>query len=200
MPQPYEILESETVYHGFFRMLRYRLRHGLFAGGVSQELTRELFERGHSVGVLPYDSARDSVVLVEQFRVGGLEAPRGPWLMEIIAGVIEPGETPEAVARREAVEEADCRVQELMPICRYLVSPGGTSEQVHLFCAPVDSEGIGGVHGKPDEGEDIRVHVVPLDAALAMIADGTIHAAMPIIALQWLALNRERLQDLWNGG
>lgn len=199
MSYHYEILESETVYDGFFRMLRYRLRHGRFAGGMTGELTRELFERGHSVGVLPYDAGRDSVVLVEQFRVGGLEAPRGPWLMEIIAGVIEPGEAPEAVARREAAEEADCRLQELMPICRYLVSPGGTSEQVHLFCAPVDSAPLGGVHGKPEEGEDIQAHVVPLDAALKMIEDGTIHAAMPIIALQWLALNRERLQDLWVG-
>lgn len=197
MPHHYEILSTETAYEGFFRILRYRLRHGLFAGGMSGELTRELFERGHSVGVLPYDAARDRVLLVEQFRVGALAAPRGPWLMETIAGVVEPGEAPDAVARREAMEEADCRVDELMPICRYLVSPGGTSEMVHLFCAPVDSESLGGVHGKPEEGEDIQVHVLPLDAALAMIEDGTIHAAMPIIALQWLALNRERLQDLW---
>lgn len=197
MSKSLEILSKETVYDGFFRMLRYRLRHGLFAGGSSGALTRELFERGHSVGVLPYDAARDCVVLVEQFRVGALEAPRGPWLLEIIAGVVEPGEAPDAVARREAREEADCALDELMPICRYLVSPGGTSEMVHLFCAPVDSDGIGGVHGEPEEGEDIQVHVLPLDEALAMIEDGAIHAAMPIIALQWLALNRERLQDLW---
>ena len=193
----YDIVEQETSYDGYFKIVRYRIRHGLFGGGCSDILTRECFERGHSVGVLPYDPKRDAVVLVEQFRVGALDAARGPWLLEVVAGVIEPGESTEEVAHRELREEAGCEPRELLPICRYLVSPGGTSEQVALYCARLDTAGIGGVHGNPEEGEDIRVHVVPLDEALDMVATGTIHAAMPIIALQWLALNRQRLQALW---
>jgi len=193
-----EVLDSAVVYDGFFRMVRYRLRHGLFEGGLSEPLTRELFERGHSVGVLPYDADRDEVLLTEQFRVGALEHPRGAWLMEIIAGMVEPGEMPVDVARREAVEEADCRLDEVVPICEYLVSPGGTSESVALYCARMDSEGLdGGIHGHDHEGEDIKVHVVPFEEAMDMVETGVIHAAMPIIALQWLALNRERIRERW---
>ena len=149
------------------------------------------------MAVLPYDAHRDSVVLVEQFRMGGLGISRGPWLMEIIAGGVEPGETPEDVAHRESLEEADCPLQELIPVCRYLASPGGSSEEVNLFCARAELDAIAGVHGKADEGEDIRVHVVPCDEALAMLENGTVHTAPAIIGLQWLALNRERLRELW---
>lgn len=194
----YDVLECETVYEGYFRIVRYRIRHSLFSGGCSGILSRECFERGDSVGVLPYDPVRDTVVLVEQFRIGALGvAHGGPWLMEVVAGVIESGESSGQVARRELQEEAGCEPQELVPICRYLVSPGGASEQVTLFCARVDTAGIGGIHGKAEEGEDIRVYIAPFEHALAMVANGAIHAAMPIIALQWLALNRERLQALW---
>lgn len=193
----YDIVERETTYDGYFKIVRYRVCHSLFSGGSSGILSRECFERGHSVGVLPYDPRRDVVLLVEQFRIGALETPRGPWLIEIVAGMIEPGESTEQVARRELQEEAGCQPQELLPICRYLVSPGGASEEVALFCARLDTAGLGGIHGKAEEGEDIRVHVMPLEQALAMIASGAIHAAMPIIALQWLALNRARLRGLW---
>ena len=199
MSPNYDIVERETAYDGYFRIVRYRLRHSLFSGGRSAILSRECFDRGHSVGVLPYDPARDAVLLVEQFRIGALEAPGGPWLVEIVAGIIEPGESIERVACRELQEEAGCAPQELLPICRYLVSPGGASEQVALFCARVAIASLGGIHGKAEEGEDIRVHIVPFEQALAMIESGAIHAAMPIIALQWLALNRARLQALWLG-
>ena len=201
MHRDFEIIARETVYDGFFRVSRYTLRHALFAGGQSETIVRERFERGHAVGVLPYDPWRDQVVLVEQFRIGALESGLGPWLLETVAGIVEPGETPEDVARRESLEEADCRLGELVPISRYLVSPGGTSQTVHLFCAPVDSRDLRlEGHGNPHEGEDIRLHVLPAEAAIAMLTDGGIQAAMPIIALQWLALNRDALRDRWRDG
>ncbi len=201
MSRDYEIVARETVYDGFFRVSRFTLRHALFAGGQSETLVRERFERGHAVGVLPYDPWTDRVVLVEQFRIGALESGLGPWLLETVAGIVEPGETPEDVARRESVEEADCQLGELVPITHYLVSPGGTSQTVHLFCAPVDSRDLRlEGHGNPAEGEDIRLHVLPAEEAIAMIGEGGIQAAMPIIALQWLALNRESLRDRWRDG
>lgn len=199
MNRRYDVVECETAYNGYFRIVRYRVRHSLFRGGRSDVLSRERFERGHSVGVLPYDPARDAVLLVEQFRIGALEAPHGPGLMEIVAGIIEPGESTEQVARRELQEEAGCEPQELLPICRYLASLGGASEEVALFCARLDIVGLGGIYGKEEEGEDIRVHIVSLEQALAMIVREEIHAAMLIIALQWLALNRTHLQALWLG-
>lgn len=196
-----EILDKTVCYDGFFRIERYRLRHRLFSGGWSRELTRELFERGHAAAVLPYDPVLDTVVLVEQFRIGALEAPGNPWLLEIVAGVIDhPDETPEDVARREAVEEANCHIQDIVHICDYFVSPGGTSERISLFCGKVDAAGAGGLHGLAEEAEDIRVVVVPFAEALAQLRAGNINSAAPIIALQWLQLNHEQLRARWGAG
>ncbi|KAF0280264.1 NUDIX domain-containing protein [Spiribacter aquaticus] len=198
MPRDYEIIARETVHDGFFQVSRFTLRHALFAGGQSEVLVRERLERGNAVAVLPYDPWLDQVVLVEQFRVGALETGFGPWVLETIAGIIEPGERDEDVAHRETREEADCALGELMPIAHYLVSPGGSSQTARVYCAPVDSRDLRREgHGHPDEGEDIRVHVVPADEAIAMLDSGALTAAMPIIALQWLALNRAVVRDRW---
>jgi ADP-ribose diphosphatase len=158
---------------------------------------REVFERGHAAAVLPYDPVRDQVVMVEQFRIGALDAPEGPWLLEIVAGIIAPGETPQEVVRREAVEESGCTLLGLEPICEYLVSPGGTSERIHLFCGQVDASQADGIHGLAEEAEDIRVVVLSTDAAIAHLHAGKIRAAAPIIALQWLLLNRDQLRHRW---
>ena len=192
-----EVFERIVCYQGFFRLERYRLRHRLFSGVWSREMVREVFERGHAAAVLPYDPGRDQVVLVEQFRIGALQAPGGPWLLEIIAGIIDPGETPEEVVRREAVEESDCVLQEVVPICEYHVSPGGTTERISLFCGKVDASHLGGVHGLAEEEEDIRVLVMSTDEAVALLHTGKIQSAAPIIALQWLLLNRESLRRRW---
>ena len=192
-----EILDKTVCYDGFFRMECYRLRHRLFSGAWSRVLTRELFERGHAAAVLPYDPRLDAVVLVEQFRIGALEAPGSPWLLEIVAGIIAPDETPEDVARREAVEEANCQLQELVHIYDYFVSPGGTSERISLYCGKVDASGVGGLCGLPEEEEDIRVIVVPFAEALAQLHAGKINSAAPIMALQWLQLNHDQLRAGW---
>ncbi len=193
-----EIIDKTQRYKGFFEIVSYRFRHRLFAGGWSAELRREVFERGHAVGVLPYDPVADAVVLIEQFRIGALVAGMPAWQTEIVAGIIEEGEQNEDVARRETAEEAGATVGELIPICRYLVSPGGASESVQLYCGRVDSRGLGGgIHGLADEHEDVRVEVQSVDDALAVLAAGKIGNAVTIIALQWLALNRDRLRAAW---
>ncbi len=195
----FEILDQSSGYRGFFRLEKYRLRHELFAGGWSPEMIRECLERGHAVAVLLYDPERDRLVLLEQFRVGALEFPGGPWLLEIVAGIIDhPGETTEDVARRETVEEAGCELLDLVPIRQYLVSPGGTSESITLFCGRVDTATvISGVRGVAAEHEDILVHVVPRAEALELLHSGRINSAAPIIALQWLELNRSKLLERW---
>jgi ADP-ribose pyrophosphatase len=195
-----EIVDKQVVYDGFFRMEKYRLRHRLFGGGWTPEITRECLERGHAVAVLPYDPERDRVVLLEQFRIGALALPQSPWLLEIVAGIIGPDESRLEVAHREAREEAGCELQDLVPICTYLVSPGGTTESIALFCGRVDTAGLGGVHGLADEHEDIQVHVVPRAGALAQLLTGGITSATPIIALQWLELNRRELLARWGCG
>jgi ADP-ribose pyrophosphatase len=192
-----ELLDKSERYSGFFRINCYRLRHRLFAGGWSGAIEREVFERGHAVGVLPYDPVADSVVLIEQFRIGALVAGMSPWLIEVVAGIAEEGEAPEEVARRETQEEAGLEIQALMPMCRYLVSPGGSSESVRLYCGRVDSRGAGGIHGLAEEHEDIRVDRVAYGEAMRLLEEGRVTNSVSLIALQWLALHRDRVRAAW---
>ena len=192
-----EVAEKRLVYDGFFKMQRYRLRHRLIEGGWSRELTRECFDRGPSVGVLLYDPYKDAVVLLEQFRVGALEANEGPWELVLVAGIVGPGETPEDVVHREAIEESGSDVLDLEYIFEYYPSPGGSNEKLHLYCGGVDSTGIGGVHGLAEEGEDIWVQVFPREEAWHILQENYIHNAATIIALQWLQMNYQRLQEKW---
>ena len=192
------IISRETCFSGFYRLDRLRLRHRQFAGGMGPALSRELFVRHDAVCVLPYDPQRDCVVLIEQFRIGALDKSANPWLLELGAGLIDKDEQPEEVARREALEEANLALTSLWPITQYYPSPGGSDERVHLYIGRCDSDGAGGVYGLAEEGEDIRVHVWPLEDALAAISDGRIDNAASIIALQWLALNRIEVRGLWS--
>ncbi len=193
MARKFEIVGKEAVYEGFFTMERFHLKHTLFAGGWSDEISRELFRRNNCVAVLLYDPDADKVVLIEQFRVGAAVNSDRAWLVEIVAGAIDEGETPEQVAIREAKEEAGCDILELRLINRFYTTPGGSSEQISLFYGRVDSRQIGGIHGLAHEREDILVYTVSFDEAYQMLEDGKIESGIPIIALQWLALNRPLL-------
>ncbi len=193
------ILACDTVFQGYFRVDRYRLQHRRHDGGWTEELTREVFERGHAVGVLPYDPLRDEVVLIEQFRVGAHAAGWAPWQLEVVAGIIDEGETAEEVARRESLEEAGLTLLELAPISDFLVSQGAVSETVQLFCGRVDATGAGGIHGLELEGEDIKVVVVPFAELPALLAENKVTNATGLVALQWLLLNRDALRTRWQG-
>lgn len=186
--------KRETVFQGFFRMDKLWLTHPRFDGQEMPVFTRELFIRGDATCVLPYDPVRDEVVLLEQFRLGALGRAQSPWLLELVAGMNEDGESPEEVAQREGQEEAGLTFSKLEKICDYLVSPGGTTEMIHLFHGQISAESAGGLFGIEHEHEDIRAHVVSADDAIAMIHDGRINNAAAIIALQWLELNRSRLR------
>ncbi len=192
-----DLCEKTTPFRGYFQVDRFRLKHKRFDGGWSEEFIREVFERGQAASVLPYDPARDAVVLIEQFRVGAYAAGMEPWLVEVVAGIVEPGEDPAEVVRREAIEEAGCEIGTLEPIGKVLVSPGGCSETLAMFCGRVDSTGAGGVHGLDEEHEDIRAFVLPADEALARLAHGEYVNAPIVMSLQWFALNRDRLRRKW---
>lgn len=199
-PEDVEVAEVRNVYRGYGRVDVYKLRHRLFRGGWTPVFQRELLDRGHAVAVLPYDPAADAVVLIEQFRLGAHTAGLPPWQVECIAGIIDEGETPEAVAVRESEEEAGSAVSDLVPICRFLASPGITNETVALYCARADStDRDGAIHGLADEHEDIRVLVKPLREALALVERQELANVPALIALQWLALNRDALRRRWMG-
>jgi ADP-ribose pyrophosphatase len=193
-----EVVEKKTAYSGYFRIDRYRLRYSLYEGGTSPEVVREIFERGQVAALLMIDPDRDAVVLIEQFRPGPFAAGDPPWLIETVAGVIEGDESAEEMARREAMEEANCEITDLFPIMRFFTSPGASTESVTLFCGRVDSSNAGGVHGLDDEGEDIRVMVVSVDEALSLLNEGRIVNAKTIIALQWLAANYDSVKHRWS--
>ena len=197
MTKRFEIIDKEIVYPGFFRLEKYQLKHTLFAGGWSAEICRELFVRGSCVAVLLYDPHTDQVVLIEQFRAGAIIKPERAWLIEIVAGAIEEGETAEEVAYRESFEEAGCEIEDLIVINEFYTTPGGSSERITLFCGKVDSTQVGGIHGVDHEDEDIMVTTVSFDEAYQMIENGTIESAIPIIAIQWLALNKAKLKQKW---
>ena len=197
MKYDWKIVHHEIIFQGYFRMEKFDLQHEKYAGGSTGTFQREIFERGSAVAVIPYDPVTDQVVLIEQFRAGAIGSMDRPWLKEIVAGIIEPGESQQQVAERETLEESGCTIQRLEKISQYYVSPGGTTEQCALYCAQVDSSGAGGIFGLEHEFEDILVEVVSLDQADAWVRDGTINSAASIIGVQWLMLNRERLRLDW---
>jgi ADP-ribose pyrophosphatase len=193
----YKILQQRSLYKGFFELSAYDLTHELFAGGQCPVITREMLDRKDASAILPYDPERDEVVLIEQFRIGAMRNANGPWLIEVIAGYQEPGENPQQLVIRESIEEADCTVTDLVPMCNYHSSPGSSNEIIHLFLGRTSTKGLGGIHGLPHEGEDIRVQVVSADTAFEWLEAGRIDSAMALIALQWFRIHREDIRQQW---
>lgn len=198
----WEIKQNKRNYNGHFKVDQLTVQHELFSGGMSKALLRERVSRKNAVAVLPYDPVRDEVVLVEQFRVGAIEDSQpdsNPWLIEVIAGLVEDGEAYEEVAVRESLEEANCKVETLHHVSSFLPSPGGFSEYAHVYIGKTNTERLGGVCGLEEEGEDIRVHVVSSDKAIEMLHQGVIRSAIPMITLFYFIGLREQLKQKWTG-
>ncbi|EJG2003502.1 TPA: ADP-ribose diphosphatase [Vibrio parahaemolyticus] len=191
-----EIISKESVFEGFFKMVKYRFKHKLFAGGWSDVVEREMFERGHAAAMLPYDPKTDQVVIIEQIRIGALEHEH-PWQLEIVAGMIDRDESAEEVIRREAEEEAGITVGRVASVTSYYPSSGGCSEKLDVFVGEVDASKAHGIHGLDYEDEDIRVHVLSREQAYQWMKDGIFENGASIIALQWLQLNHQELRSQW---
>lgn len=192
-----EIISKESVFEGFFKMVKYRFKHKLFAGGWSDVVEREMFERGHAAAMLPYDPKTDQVVIIEQIRIGALEHEH-PWQLEIVAGMIDRAESAEEVIRREAEEEAGITVGRVASVTSYYPSSGGCSEKLDVFVGEVDASKAHGIHGLDYEDEDIRVHVLSREQAYQWVKDGIFENGASIIALQWLQLNHQELRSQWD--
>ena len=159
-----------------------------FAGQMGKPMTRAVFVSGDAVTVLPYDPIRNRVLLIEQFRAG--PQARGdaqPWSLEAIAGRIDPGETPDQAARREAVEEAGLILHDLRFVARYYPSPGAVSEYLYSYVALTDlPDDSAGVFGLEHEAEDIRGHLIGLDRLMDLVRSGEIENAPLILTALWL--------------
>lgn len=188
-----QVLSQKTLYKGFFTMEAYTFKHRLFAGGWSEPITREVFERGDAVVVLPYDPKTDQVVLIEQVRMPALGKSNSPWLLELVAGMIPANESAESVAHKELSEESGLQAKQMNYVNSYLASPGGTSERFFFYWAEVDASLATGLHGLDDEHEDIKLHVVSRAEAFKRVVNGEIDNASTVIGLQWLELNYQNL-------
>lgn len=190
-----EIIKRKSAREGFLSIFVYKLRHRLFGGGWSAEFDREVMDRGHAVVVLPYDPQRDTIVVLEQFRIGAMDVINdSPWLLEFVAGMIDHEDEPaEAVAHRELAEEAGLTTQQLHYAMTYLSTPGGCTEKISVYIALVDSSEASRQGGLASENEDILVHVLPRTEVVELLEQGKINNAASVIALQWLQLHRQRL-------
>ena len=193
-----EVLEDEVVWGQRFALQRVRFRYRRFDGAPSALLTWELWRRGQGVVILPYDPVTDCVALIEQFRLPALAAGLAGVMTECPAGLLESGEDPEASGRRELLEETGLAARAMAGIGRFMLMQGGCDETIHFFCACVDLAGKQGeLHGLAQEGEDIRVLVVPAEDAFRLVAENRIENAPAALALLWLQLNRARLRAEW---
>lgn len=189
MLNKFEVLERKIVYDGFFRMLKIKVKHALFGGGISESYTRELLERGHAVAVLLHDAKLDQIVLVEQFRIGAIDSDN-PWVIELVAGMVEVGESSEDVARREVIEECGAEAGELHFIANYYSSVGGCSETTSLYYSIVDSNKFEGVHGLGSENEDIKVVKMSSREFVESIKSNKFRSASLITAGYWFMANK----------
>jgi ADP-ribose pyrophosphatase len=201
-PPSHPDLEIVSATIGFARHIQVdvvRFRHRLFAGGWSGERVFDIVRRGEAVAVLLYDPDRDSIVLVEQFRLAALYGGCSPWQVENVAGLIDTAnESPEEVALREIREESNLEpLGPLIPIQRILPASGSLDEVIWLYCARVDSRNAAGLYGLADEHEDIRVCVKTLSQAEAMLDSGEIESSHTLVALYWLLRHRDRLRREW---
>ncbi|RYV01036.1 ADP-ribose diphosphatase [Shewanella sp. OPT22] len=191
-----ELLKQQTVFQGFFKVIKYTFKHKLFAGGWSDPIEREVFERGDAVVVLPYDPVTDQVVLIEQIRFPALRTSESPWLFELVAGMIDKNRNAHEVAKAELMEEAGLDAKNITQIQSILASPGGTSERFYFYWAEVDATEAKGIYGLEQEHEDIKVHVMARERAFEMLEQGQIDNASTVIGLQWLQLNYHKIKPV----
>jgi nudix-type nucleoside diphosphatase (YffH/AdpP family) len=185
------------AWSGFFAMDTFRVDHPTFSGGRSGWLNREIFVGTDAALVLPYDPRTDHVLLVEQFRGGPLlRGDPHPWTLEPVAGLVDPGEDPADTARREAREEAGIEIRHLEPVTSGYPSPGATTEMYHCFVGLADLDATSRTGGLPEEGEDIRVHVLPRAEALDLVGTSEGNVIPLTMLLLWLDRHRDRLAAL----
>lgn len=190
------IHKKERIFKKYFAIDEYQLSYKRFDGTQSQVFTREIFERdANAVGILIYDVKTDEVALIEQFRPGALNDPQSPWLIEIVAGMVDSGESEIQAAVREVKEEIGLEIKErdLHLISSILPSPGGISEKVTVYIAKADLSKLGEHGGLASDGEDIRIFKAKFDDAYMQVENGRIHNAIAMLSLMYLKLHKSAI-------
>ncbi len=191
-----EIDSRESLYQGFIQVERVKLRHRLFNQKTyTPVIQRELIQRKEAAGVLIYDDQQQKFALIEQFRVGAMDDLDSPWQLEIIAGVLDGDESPENCIRRESIEESGCVIDDLEHLFTFYPSAGACNEIFHLYAAQATLPTDGGIFGMPEEGENIKLHLIQYAELNTLLKSKRLKNAPIIMALQWL---RQRLAALPN--
>lgn len=189
------IIESRTTaYDGHFTLDKLVIRFKKFNGDWTGPVHREQISRGNAAAVLLYDPKKDKVILVEQLRIGCIQddSIESPWLLELVAGLVYPGESSIGAITREAQEEAGVMIEQVALLHEYYNTPGALTEKTAIYCALIDSSSIGGIFGLEEEHEDIQVHVLPFEEVFSQLINHQLQtSASTVMALQWLKLNRE---------
>ena len=184
------IIDQQTVWKRFIH-LRTLVIEQTRADGRVERLDREVHDHGPAASVLLVDPARQSLILVRQFRPGAFFGGHvDGFLLEVPAGLLDDDAPEEAVAR-EAMEETGYAVRDVRHLFDIYSSPGTLTERVGCFVAHIDAtkrDGKGG--GVDGEGEDIEIVEMPIDEAYGLVATGGIQDAKTIVLLQWLMLHR----------
>lgn len=191
-----DVANQRRAYANYFALDEYRLRHEKFDGTLSDEVLRAVFLAPDAALVLPYDPHRDTVLVVEQMRMGPLaRGDQHLWQLEPIAGRLDPGEKPQTAARREALEEAGLSLRELETVAEAYCSPGNSSEFFYIYVGLADlPDTVIGTGGLEVEDEDIRSHVLDFERLLEMCETMQIANAPLVMTTYWLSHHRERLR------
>lgn len=181
-----EIKSKKLIFDDFFKIQEAILRYRRFDGQMSGTVRRLNFERGDSVAAIILNRDTQRVILVNQFKYPTYE--KGPgWIYEIVAGVLNANEAPEAAMRREMLEEIGYRADNLTYLFTFYLSPGGSSERIILYYAEVENaDRVSRGGGLASEDEDIQLVEFSLPEAWQALESGAIVDAKTIVALMWL--------------
>ena len=189
MSSKFKILNKKNIHNGFFKMNEITLKYKKYDGSWSNEIKRELFGGAQVSAVLPYDPENKKIVLIQQFRPGTISRDCNNYLDEIVAGIIDPNETPEDTASRECLEETGCKVKNLRSIQGYFPAPGSSESFYHLYLAEVISPDKETIRGLENENEDILVKSYTFEQVKEKMEKNEILNGLTLIALQWFFLN-----------
>ena len=189
MNSNFKVTNKKNLYDGFFKMNEVSLKYKKYDGSWSNEIKRELFSGAQVSAVLPYDPIKKEIVLIQQFRPGTISRNTNNYLKEIVAGIIDPSESPEIAAKRECLEETGYKIKKLTSIQGYYPAPGSSESFYHLFLGEVDSKNEKKIMGLDTENEDILVESYNISQVKKMMQNGELINGLSLIAIQWFFLN-----------
>ncbi|NKB52803.1 MAG: NUDIX domain-containing protein [Rhizobiaceae bacterium] len=185
------IEQQELSYSGFREVRTYAYRED--ESGYSAR--REIVSATHAVAVVAFDPKLDKLVMIRQFRIGAQLGTGKGMSAELAAGLIDPGEDPEAAVRRELQEETGLQARHVKPMCRFLTSPGLSDEVLHIFYAEVDAKNLTDIAGHEDENEQTFPFLLTLEQALEAVDSNALHNGIVMIGLMWFARHRDQLVE-----